>query len=123
MIVKKIEVDSSLKFSQCQRLRLNIEACQIKTPHPRRGGGRCRNGGASKTDIEPPTKRLSQNGMSLKEYLDQEEEMTEEITPFEPCKETFEIFKRVYLEFYYWVRGNIEMVEEFSRLAREVANE
>lgn len=36
-------------------------------------------GGAFKTDIEPPTKRLSQNGMTLKEYLDQEDEVLEEI--------------------------------------------
>ncbi len=57
--------------------------------------------------------------MTLKEYLDQEEEITEEVIPSKPCKETFEIFKQVYLEFYYWVRGNIEKVEEFLRLLKE----
>ena len=77
-------------------------------------------GGASKTDIEPPTKRLSQNGMTLKEYLDQKEEITEEVIPFNSCKETFEIFKQVYLKFYYWVRGNLEKVEEFLMLIQEI---
>ena len=58
--------------------------------------------------------------MTLKEYLDQEEEIDEEVIPFKPCKETFEIFKQVYLEFYYWVRGNLERVEEFLGLISEV---
>jgi len=75
---------------------------------------------AFKTDIEPPTKRLYQNGMSLKEYLDQEEEVSEKSIPFKPRKETFEIFKQVYLEFYYWVRRNLEKVEEFLGFLREV---
>lgn len=78
------------------------------------------NGGAFKTDIEPPTKRLSQNGMTLKEYLDQEDEVLEEIiVPFEYSSQTKAVFKKVYLEFYYWVRGNLDKVEEFLGLLKE----
>ncbi len=70
-----------------------------------------------------PKGRLSQNGMTLKEYLDQEEEVLEQIViPSEYSPQTKKVLKKVYLEFYYWVRGNIEKVKEFLGLIDEVNN-
>ena len=77
-------------------------------------------GGGSLTRLEPLTKGLSQNGITLKEYLDQEEEVSEVIIQFEYSPQTKAIFNKVYLEFYYWVRGNLEKVEEFLGLLKEV---
>ena len=59
--------------------------------------------------------------MTLKEYLDQEEEVLEEIVvPFEYSPQAKEVFNKVYLVFYYWVRGNLDRVEEFLKLVNEV---
>jgi len=77
-------------------------------------------GGGAKTDIEPTTKGLSQKSITVKEYLDQKEEVTEEIIPFGYSDLTKELFEMVYLDFYYWVKGNLESVEEFLRLVRDV---
>lgn len=55
--------------------------------------------------------------MTLKEYLYQEEEILSPVTQIKYSDLTKELFKMAYLEFYYFVRGNIEKVEEFLRLS------
>lgn len=57
--------------------------------------------------------------MTLKEYLDQEEEITDEIVPFEDSPQTKTIFNEVYLGFYYWIRGNEDEIEWFMRAVVE----
>lgn len=76
-------------------------------------------GGPSKTDIEPSTKGLSQKSITVTEYLDQKEEIAEEIIPFEYSDLTKELFEMVYLEFYYWCGKNGDGIEWFVRVVEE----
>ena len=77
------------------------------------------NSGASKTDIEPMTKGLYRNGMNVKEYLDQKEEITKESVPFEYSELTKKVFEMVYLAFYYWCIAHKDGVEWFCRVVEE----
>ena len=77
------------------------------------------NGGTSKTDIEPATKGLSQKSITVKEYLDQKEEITQEIMPIEYSELTKKLFDMVYLAFYYWCIAHQEGVEWFVRVVEE----
>ena len=76
-------------------------------------------GGGSKTPIEPTTKGLSQKSITVKEYLDEKEEVSQEIIPFEYNELTKSLFKMVYLEFYYWVLAYQDEVEWFVRVVEE----
>ena len=76
-------------------------------------------GGASKTDIEPATKRLYQKNITVKEYLDQKEEITQEVMPIEYSELTKKLFEMVYLAFYYWCIAHQEGVEWFVRVVEE----
>ena len=57
--------------------------------------------------------------ITVKEFLDQKEEITEEIVPFEYSDLAKELFEMVYLEFYYWVVEYEEGVEWFVRVVEE----
>jgi len=51
--------------------------------------------------------------------LDQKEEVSDEIVPFEYSDLTKELFKMVYLEFYYWCIAHQDGVEWFVRVTLE----
>ena len=75
-------------------------------------GLRINNGGGSKTNIEPATRRFE---MSLSDYLDHEEIEVEKI-PFEYSDLTKKLVNQFFLDFYYFVRGNKEEIQDFLML-------
>jgi len=57
--------------------------------------------------------------MSVKEFLKQKEEITQEVKLIEYSELTKKLFEMVYLAFYYWCVAHQEGVEWFVRVVEE----
>jgi hypothetical protein len=77
-------------------------------------------GGDFKPNLEPLTKGLVKSGMSVKEYLEQENEKTAEIEPFKPSETWWQWLRNKLRELQSWIGENVsstkEMISVFETL-------